>query len=110
MPGQHAERVLMLEGCVQPGMLPNINHATARVLDRLGVDALLATKAGCCGAIKFHLNEQKAALAEMKRNIDAWWPYITGEHPDCKGQAVDADYECVRLRRYSQRIWSYFER
>ena len=90
MPGQHAERVLMLEGCVQPGMLPNINHATARVLDRLGVDALLATKAGCCGAIKFHLNEQEAALAEMKRNIDAWWPYITGEHPDCKGQAVDA--------------------
>lgn len=68
--------VLMLEGCVQPGMLPNINAATKRVYKRLGINVITAAKAGCCGAIKQHLNEHEAAQLEMKRNINAWWPYI----------------------------------
>ncbi|HBH37729.1 MAG TPA: glycolate oxidase iron-sulfur subunit, partial [Curvibacter sp.] len=54
----HARKVLMLAGCVQPAMLPNINSATARVLDAAGIQAVLAAEAGCCGAVKFHLNDQ----------------------------------------------------
>jgi glycolate oxidase iron-sulfur subunit len=88
--GQHQQKMLMLEGCVQPGMLPNINHATVRVFHRLGVDVLSAVKAGCCGALKYHLNEQDAGLNDMRRNIDAWWPYITGDAPECQGQKVSA--------------------
>ncbi|MDY7577963.1 glycolate oxidase subunit GlcF [Herbaspirillum sp. RTI4] len=75
---QHARRMLLLDGCVQPGMSPNINYATARVFDALEVQLLIAPKAGCCGAIRYHLNDQDGGLDDMRRNIDAWWPYIEG--------------------------------
>ena len=72
----HARKVLMLAGCVQPAMQPNINSATARVLDAAGIEVVLAAKAGCCGAVKFHLNDNDGAKAEIRRNIDAWWPHM----------------------------------
>lgn len=71
---QHSRRVWLLAGCVQPGMLPSIDAATMRVLDRLGISSGTAQNAGCCGALRFHLDEQDAALQQMRRNIDAWWP------------------------------------
>ena len=73
---QHARKVLMLAGCVQPAMMPNINSATARVLDAAGIQTVTAPKAGCCGAVKFHLNDHDGGKAEMRRNIDAWWPHV----------------------------------
>ena len=72
----HARKMLMLTGCVQPAMMPNINSATARVLDAAGIQTVVAARAGCCGAVKFHLNDQDGGKAEMRRNIDAWWPYV----------------------------------
>lgn len=75
---QHTRKVLMLAGCVQPAMMPNINRATARVMDAAGVQIVMAPKAGCCGAVKFHLNDQDGGKAEMRANIDAWWPHIEG--------------------------------
>ena len=72
----HARKVLMLAGCVQPAMLPNINTATARVLDAAGIQTIVAAEAGCCGAVKFHLNDQDGGTAQMRANIDAWWPYV----------------------------------
>jgi len=72
----HARKMLVLDGCVQPGLAPNINAAAARVLDALGVQLVAAPGAGCCGALRFHLNDQEAALDDMRRNIDAWWPYV----------------------------------
>jgi glycolate oxidase iron-sulfur subunit len=72
----HARKVLMLAGCVQPAMQPNINSATARVLDAAGVQTVLAAKAGCCGAVKFHLNDHEGGKQHMRANIDAWWPYV----------------------------------
>ena len=74
----HARKMLMLAGCVQPTMMPNINAATARVLDAASIQTVVAAKAGCCGAVKFHLNDQDGGKAEMRRNIDAWWPYVEG--------------------------------
>ena len=74
----HARKVLMLAGCVQPAMAPNINSATARVLDAAGIEAVVAPEAGCCGAVKFHLNDQDGGLAQMRANIDAWWPHVEG--------------------------------
>ena len=73
---QHARKVLMLAGCVQPAMMPNINTATARVLDAVGVQSVIAPKAGCCGAVKFHLNDHEGGMAQMRANIDAWWPLV----------------------------------
>jgi glycolate oxidase iron-sulfur subunit len=75
----HARKMLVLEGCVQPGMAPNINTATARVLDALQVQLIAAPKAGCCGALRYHLNDQDGGLDDMRRNVDAWWPYVSGE-------------------------------
>ena len=72
----HARQVLVLAGCAQPAMGPNINSATARVLDAAGIQTLVAPKAGCCGAVKFHLNDQDGGRKEMRANIDAWWPFI----------------------------------
>ncbi|MCY1289471.1 Lactate utilization protein A [compost metagenome] len=73
---RHERHVLMLEGCVQPGLSPNTNAAAARVLDRLGVSVVPAREAGCCGAVDYHLNAQGAGLDRARRNIDAWWPAI----------------------------------
>ena len=72
----HDRKMLLLAGCVQPAMMPNINSATARVLDAAGIQTVVAAKAGCCGAVKFHLNDQAGGQAEMRRNIDAWWPHV----------------------------------
>lgn len=72
----HARKMILLDGCVQPAMAPNINAATARVLDALGVQMIVADKEGCCGALRFHMNDQDAALDDMRRNIDAWWPMV----------------------------------
>ncbi len=72
----HARKMLVLEGCVQPGLSPNTNAAAARVLDRLGISLLRALEAGCCGAVSFHLSAQDEALGHMRRNLDAWWPHV----------------------------------
>ena len=72
----HPRKVLMLAGCVQPAMMPAINAATARVLDAAGIQTVIAPKAGCCGAVKFHLNDQDGGRAQMRANIDAWWPLV----------------------------------
>jgi glycolate oxidase iron-sulfur subunit len=71
----HARKMLLPLGCVQPSMSPNIDAATARVLDALEIQSI-APPASCCGAIKHHLNDHDAALVEVRRNIDAWWPHV----------------------------------
>ena len=84
----HPRKVLMLLGCVQPAMMPNINSATARVLDAAGIQTLVADGAGCCGAIRTHLNDQQGGLADMRRNIDAWWPLVQGLTLQGKVEAI----------------------
>ncbi|MSP36415.1 MAG: glycolate oxidase subunit GlcF [Limnohabitans sp.] len=72
----HTRKVLMLAGCVQPAMMPNINSATARVLNACGIQVVVPPSAGCCGAVKFHLNDQVGGLDHMRHNIDVWWPWV----------------------------------
>jgi glycolate oxidase iron-sulfur subunit len=69
-------RVLLLAGCVQPAMAPNVNLATARTLDAMGYEVLYGEGAGCCGALAHHLSAQTAALDQMRKNIDVWWPLL----------------------------------
>jgi len=75
-PKAHQRRMIALAGCVQPTLTPNTNAATARVLDKLGIELFEPAGVGCCGALRYHLNAQEAALADMRRVIDAWWPHI----------------------------------
>ena len=74
---EHSRKVLLLMGCVQPAMLPNINSATARVLDAAGIQTVVADNAGCCGALRSHLSDHEGGLADMRRNVDAWWPTVS---------------------------------
>ena len=69
-------QMLLHEGCVQPSMMPNVDSATARVFDKLGIELVTVSSAECCGAIRQHLSDHHGAEAQMKRNIDAWWPYV----------------------------------
>jgi glycolate oxidase iron-sulfur subunit len=72
----HARKMLLLGGCVQPAMSPNINAATARVFDMLGIELIVPAAAGCCGAIRHHLSDPHGARDDARRNIDAWWPHV----------------------------------
>lgn len=85
---QHARKVLLLMGCVQPAIMPNVNSATARVLDAAGIQTLVADGAGCCGALRTHLADTEGGLQDMRRNIDAWWPLIEGLTSEGKVDAI----------------------
>jgi glycolate oxidase iron-sulfur subunit len=74
---EHARKVLLFEGCVQPAMIPNIDAATVRVLDAAGIQAITVKGAGCCGAMRSHLGDSSGGLADVRRNIDAWWSLVS---------------------------------
>ena len=96
----HPRKVLLLTGCVQPAMMPNINSATARVLDAAGIQTLVADDAGCCGAIRLHLNDRDGALdrhAPQHRRLVA-----AGRRPRQAGRG-DRD-ERLGLRRDGEGI------
>ncbi len=93
----HPRKVLVLEGCVQPAMSPNINSATARVFDAAGIQCVVAARAGCCGAVKFHLNDQDGGRVEMRANIDAWWPHIEA---GVEGIVINASGCGVTVKEY----------
>lgn len=69
-------RVLVLEGCVQPGLAPEINQALETVLHPLGIGVQACPGAGCCGALPHHLSDTERAREMARRNIDAWYPAL----------------------------------
>ncbi|HEY5365613.1 MAG TPA: glycolate oxidase subunit GlcF [Casimicrobiaceae bacterium] len=74
---RHARRMLVMQGCVQPSIAPNIDAAMARILDRVGISGVhAAAGGGCCGALSQHLAAHDEALAIARRNVDAWWPAV----------------------------------
>src|SRR5262252_959193 len=73
---RHPRKMLVLAGCVQPALSPDINASAARVLDRIGVSLVEVRGAGCCGALRFHVGFQGQGLADMRALIDAWWPHV----------------------------------
>jgi glycolate oxidase iron-sulfur subunit len=81
--------MLVLAGCVQPALAPDINAASARVLDQLGISLIEAPGAGCCGAVRFHLNAQEDGLDDMRALIDAWWPLVDA------GSGADGAVEAI---------------
>jgi len=99
----HARKMLVLEGCAQPSLAPNINAAATRVLERLGITLLPAANAGCCGAACHHTSGVEEGLAQARRNIDAWWPYIeTGSEAivmTASGCGVHVKEYCHLLRK-----------
>jgi glycolate oxidase iron-sulfur subunit len=97
--GRHRRRMLGLAGCVQTALAPNINAAAARLLDRLGIEFFEERNAGCCGALRFHLNDLAAAKKDMCRNIDAWWPHLEA---GAEAIVVTASGCAVQVRDYGR--------
>jgi glycolate oxidase iron-sulfur subunit len=62
----HVRRMLMLKGCVQPGLRPHIDAATARVLDAIGIRAVVDSASGCCGAVQGHMGDTDGAKARAR--------------------------------------------
>ena len=96
---RHARRMLALAGCVQPALAPSINAAAARVLDRLGISLIEAPGAGCCGALRFHLNDQPAGIEDMRRLIHAWWPLV--ERNDTEAICITASGCGTQIAEYA---------
>jgi glycolate oxidase iron-sulfur subunit len=93
--------MLMLAGCVQPAMLPNINAATLRVLDALGIELVVPAAAGCCGAIRYHLNDHDGGLRDARANIDAWWPHLEA---GCEAIVMNASGCGAQVREYGHML------
>ena len=102
----HPRKVLLLMGCVQPAMMPNVNSATARVLDACGIQTLVSADAGCCGALRTHLADRAGGLADMRRNIDAWWPLVEGLTSAGRVEAIvmNASGCGVTVKEYGQAL------
>lgn len=64
--------VLLLGGCVQPTLAPNINHSIHNILAKLNIAVVESPQKQCCGAIDQHLSASDAALQKVKSNIDSW--------------------------------------
>jgi len=65
-------KVLLLGGCVQPTLAPNINHSINNILAKLNISVVESPQSQCCGAIDQHLAASKEAIRKAKSNIDAW--------------------------------------
>lgn len=89
--------MLVLEGCAQPALAPNINAAAVRVFDRLGIRLFSVAEAGCCGAACHHTSGVEEGLAQARRNIDAWWPYLES---GCEAIVTTASGCGVHVKEY----------
>jgi glycolate oxidase iron-sulfur subunit len=97
---RHARKMLVLAGCVQPALAPDINAAAARVLDRCGISLIELPGAGCCGALRFHLNYQEGGRDDMRALIDAWWPLV--ERGEVEAIVATASGCGVTLKDYKE--------
>ena len=64
--------VLLMGGCVQPSLAPNINHSIKNILAKLNIEVLESSQSECCGALDQHLASSSDAMKKVKRNIDNW--------------------------------------
>jgi glycolate oxidase iron-sulfur subunit len=78
---ERRRRVILLDGCAQQVLRPEINDATIRLLARRGVDVEVAAGAGCCGALVQHMGREAAAIEMARRNVDAWMKVIESGDP-----------------------------
>lgn len=75
----HTRKMLILNACAQSVIHPQIDTATARVLDRFNIQLIQEPLSGCCGAVSQHLAASEDARKQMQRNIDAWWPRLNDD-------------------------------
>lgn len=65
-------KVLMLQGCAEAVLAPQVRAATVRLLNRAGYEVVFAEGEGCCGGLVHHMGRKDAALEAARRNVDVW--------------------------------------
>ena len=75
-------RVAMLAGCAQRAINPDINAATIRLLNRIGVEVVVRKQASCCGGVAQHTGDEAAADQSMRSTIKAWSSELKLRHLD----------------------------
>jgi glycolate oxidase iron-sulfur subunit len=70
--GERRARMALLSGCVQPVLAPAIDEAVVRLLNRHGVEVVIARDQACCGAMAQHMGDEDQAKQRAKANIVAW--------------------------------------
>ncbi len=66
------KKVILLQGCAQRAINPEINAATLRLLSRFGISICVRQQAGCCGGLAHHINDSVAARSAIRRTAAAW--------------------------------------
>ncbi|HEV2628352.1 MAG TPA: glycolate oxidase subunit GlcF [Pseudolabrys sp.] len=80
--GERRGRVALLAGCINPVLAPSTNEAAIRVLNRHGIEVVIAEGDGCCGSLVHHMGREAQAMTQAKHLIDAWMVEIDGEGLD----------------------------
>jgi glycolate oxidase iron-sulfur subunit len=80
--GTRKARVALLAGCINPVLAPATNEAAIRLLNRAGVEVVIAAGEACCGSLTHHMGREEDALAKARNNIDAWMREIEGQGLD----------------------------
>ena len=75
-------RVAMLAGCAQRAINPDINAATIRLLNRIGVEVVVRKQASCCGGVAQHTGDENVAEQAMISTIKAWGSELNFRHLD----------------------------
>jgi glycolate oxidase iron-sulfur subunit len=79
--GQPRARVALLAGCANEALAPAITQSTIRLLNRHGVEVVIAPEA-CCGSLEHHMGREAGALAKARAQVDAWTQEIEGQGLD----------------------------
>lgn len=80
--GKKRGRVALLAGCIGPVLAPSTNEAAIRVLNRNGIEVVVAAGEGCCGSLVHHMGREEQAFAQARNVIDAWTREIEGDGLD----------------------------
>ncbi len=70
--GKSQGRVGLLLGCVQRYLFPEVNRATARVLNSAGYDIVVPGQQGCCGSLLVHEGGREQAKTLARKTIDVF--------------------------------------
>lgn len=100
----HARKVLLVPGCVQTSLKPNIDTAAKIVLNKLNIECIAVPAAGCCGSLSHHLNAENEAIRIIKKNIDSWWPLV--EAKSIEAICMTASGCGVAIKEYEQLLAS----
>lgn len=100
----HERKVLLVPGCVQSSLKPNIDTAAKIVFDKLNIECIEIPAAGCCGSLSHHLNAESEAMQIIKKNIDSWWPLV--ENKTIEAICMTASGCGVAIKEYEQLLAS----